>query len=376
MIERFEIQTVTERAIVGAFTLAEPASVKATAHAGGDEAVYESRECESVGRVFLDGLRPETDYTITLSAGQAATAQRPARTLPAPRGPVLAQYAVIADIHLSLARETQRGRLFPESEAIFRQTVADIRKLEPDFVLLPGDITHNGSREETALAREILDHLDCPLLVVPGDHDMDNGKREVYDFFGPGDWAEHRDGFTVIGCDMIDIGTDRSGFCLGRSGVEHILSALESADGPVILLCHRQLVPDDYIKSPTRAIADHELFTDEVLPNLPVGAVAYSGHKNVPARHGAGNLLQVNVPQPVQYPCGFLRVRRFANGLYHDFVPIFSEVLNNASRVMGNAAGTDSCAEAYRRGRGHQVLNFVSDSRTGCVMDSAVASGC
>jgi len=371
MIERFEIQTVTECEIVGAFTLAKAAHVRAAAHADGHEVVYESRECESVGRVFLDGLRADTDYAITLSAGRAAPAKRGARTLPAPRGPVLAQSAVIADTHLSLHHETQHGRLFPESEAILRQTVAEVRRLKPDFVLFPGDITHNGSREEAALAREILDPLDCPLLAVPGDHDMDKGKREIYDAFGPGSWVEHRNGFTIIGCDMIDVGTDRSGFCLGRNGIEHILSALESAEGTVILLCHRQLVPDDYIKSRQRAIADHELFTQEVLPNLPIGTLAYVGHKNVPARHARGNLLQVNVPQPVQYPCGFLRVRRFENGLYHDFVPMFSEVLNDASRVMGTALGADSCAGTYRSGRGHHVLNFVSDPRTGCVRDSA-----
>ena len=280
----------------------------------------------------------------------------------------LAEFAIVADPHLTTCCENDRGRLYAESEAILRRTVAEINRRPTDFVLVPGDLTHLGSADEVALAREILDELQCPVLMVPGDHDMDGGKHDIYDAFGPGQWVERRDGLTIIGCDMIDIGTDRTGFCLGQAGVEHVLTALESADGPILMLCHRQFVPDDYVPDRSRAIGDHERFVQQVLAKLPPGTIAYVGHKNVAARFRQGNLLQLNVPQPVEYPCGTLRVRCFANGFYHSFVPMFSETLNDVSRVACNALGLRTRTESYKRGRGHGIWNFVWDPTTGRVV--------
>lgn len=370
MPERFEIQSVSEDEIVAAFTLVRAELVKAVARSHDHEVVYESRESGRVGRVTLQPLRPNTDYSVSLSVPGEETGVHVVRTLPQPRGAQRAEFAVIADPHLTIGHENKHGRLFMESEAILRQLVADVNRRKIDFVLMPGDVTHNGSAEEMALAGSILEVLECSLFVTPGDHDMDGGKRHIYDTFGPGQWVKRLKGFTVIGCDMVDPGTGRSDFCLGPKGIDHVVSALASAEGIVILLCHRQFNPDDYIRGKASAIADHELFAKRALPKLAGPAIAYVGHKNLPARHRRENLLQLNVPQPVQYPCGFLRVRCFENGLYHNYVPLFSEVLNDASRVTANAFGADSCSESYRRGRGHHVWNFVWDHRSGRVISS------
>ena len=370
MPERFEIQSVSENEIVAAFTLVRPEFVKAVVRSHDHEVACESRECERIGRVTLQSLRPDTDYSVSLSVPGEESCVHVVRTLPKPQGAQLAEFAVIADPHVTVCNENKHGRLFMESEAILRQIVADVNLRKTDFVLLPGDVTHNGSAEEMALAGGILDVLECPLLVTPGDHDMDEGKRHIYDTFGPGQWVKRLNGFTVIGCDMVDPGTGRADFCLGSKGINHVISALESAEGIVILLCHRQLAPDDYIRGKASAMGDHELFAKRALPKLAGPAIAYVGHKNLPARHRRENLLQLNVPQPVQYPCGFLRVRCFENGLYHNYVPLFSEVLNDASRVTANAFGADSCSESYRRGRGHHIWNFVWDPRSGHVTSS------
>ena len=366
MLERFDIQTVTETEIIGAFTLRKAAFVNAVARSTGHEAVYESKECERVGRIFLGGLRSATEYHVTLSVSAEEPAACTVKTLPEPRGTKRAEFAIIADPHVSTRCENRRARLFVESAAILRQTVAEINKRKTDFVLMPGDVTHRGTADELALAREVLDELECPLLVVPGDHDLAGGQHGIYDTFGPGQWVQRPNGFTIIGCDMKETG---GGMGLGREGLDHVLSALTSADRTVILLCHRQLVPDDYVSGESRAIGDHELFAERVLPELPVGTMAYVGHKNVPARCQRGNLLQLNAPQPVEYSCGILRVRCFENGLYHNFVPLFSEVLNDASRAMGNALGVKLHGESYRRGRGHHLWNFVWDPRKGQIVE-------
>lgn len=363
MLIRFEIQTVTENEIVGAFALRQPALARVVAKADGDEKGYESIECERIGRVFIENLQPDTQYTVSFLADDKELNVCTVKTLPAPQGAKLAEFAVVADPHVTTKREMRHGRLFLESGAILRQTVAEINKRDTDFVLIPGDVSNDGVPDEVALAAEILAELKCPLLLVAGDHDMHHGRRHIYDTFGPGQWVEHRNGFTIIGCDLLDMGDgkvkDRMGFWLGQKGVDHILSALESADGTVILLCHRQLVPDDYIVDANRVFGDHQLFEEKVLPKLPTGTIAYVGHKNVAARFQRGNLAQLNCPQTVQYPCGILRVRCYANGMYHSYVPIFSELLNDISRALSNELDNPNWEEGYRRGRGYGVWNFV-----------------
>jgi hypothetical protein len=363
MLERFEIQTVREEAIGGAFALARPAFVRAVARARGHEAAHESRECERIGRVFLEGLHPETRYTVSFFAGDEELAERVVATLPRPVGRKRAEYFIIADPHLTRNRETRRGRLFPESAGILREAIGMIRPCQPDFVVMPGDVTDGGHAEECALAKEVLGELPCPVLMVPGDHDSHEGRRHYRETFGSGRWVAHHAGMTLIGCEGDDLDHDPTGRCLGRAGVEHLLAGIEAAEGPVVLVSHRQFVPDDYIVDDDRAYADHELFVDHVLLRLPAGTIAYIGHKNAPARYQVGNLTQLNCPQPVQYPCGLLRVRCYENGAYHTFEPIFSEVLNDFSRVTGSALGSPLWQESYRRGPGPERWNFVSEGR-------------
>lgn len=159
---------------------------------------------------------------------------------------------------------------------------------------------------------------------------------------------------TVIGCDT----SSRS---LRREGVAHLSTALRGASGrPVLILSHTQLIPDGYIVDADKVAQDHADYVGQVVPLIPAGSVAYIGHKNVPAHHRAGGLLQVNVPQTVQYPCGWLLVRRYANGFYHTFRPIFSEGLNDLSRRASNARGTPKWTESYRRGTSPELWNFVA----------------
>jgi len=365
ILDRFEIQRITESAILGAFTLREPAPVRAVAISSDHCVTYESRERERIGRVFLDNLNPGTEYTLTFSASADELATCSARTLPRPRGKKRAEFAIIADPHVTNYRENRRGRLFMESEAILRHIVAVLNRESVDFVLMPGDITDRGLAEECALARNILDEINCPVFLVGGDHDTQRKRCHFRSQFGSGLWTEKRFGLTLIGCE----GTCRRGdpldYHLGRKGVDHILRAVASAEGPVILISHRQFVPDDYIMDPDRAYADNHRFLEHLLSALPAGTMAYVGHKNVPALYRRGNLTQLNCPQPVQYPCGFLRVRWYENGMYHNFEPIFSEILNDSSRVAGNALGTPLWEENYRRGRGPRLWNFVRDPLTG-----------
>lgn len=46
------------------------------------------------------------------------------------------------------------------------------RQLDPDVVAVSGDLTQRAKREQFAAAAEYLDRFDCPVAVVPGNHDV------------------------------------------------------------------------------------------------------------------------------------------------------------------------------------------------------------
>lgn len=84
-----------------------------------------------------------------------------------------------------------------------RRTVADLNRQKGiDFVILSGDVTEFGSDEELKLAKQILDSLNLPLYVIPGNHDSNwsesgaNSFRKV--FGGETFFFEHK-GYQFIG---------------------------------------------------------------------------------------------------------------------------------------------------------------------------------
>jgi 3',5'-cyclic AMP phosphodiesterase CpdA len=70
----------------------------------------------------------------------------------------------ISDLHIGL-------RTHPESEAHTRQAIALINQLKPDLVLVTGDMSENYPEAREG-ARRLLQGLQVPYKVVPGNHDV------------------------------------------------------------------------------------------------------------------------------------------------------------------------------------------------------------
>jgi len=83
-----------------------------------------------------------------------------------------------------------------DTNALAERAVNRINTLDPapDFVVVTGDLTHNGGDDETRHARAILDALKPPYLALPGGHDDLSVFNSVFgDAFSNSDaWA--RDG--------------------------------------------------------------------------------------------------------------------------------------------------------------------------------------
>jgi len=91
------------------------------------------------------------------------------------------------------------------------RSVALVNRLKPDFVFFAGDITSRGSEGEYTRMKELVDRIEAPLHVVPGNHDtivpastseeamsteeLRRGKLELYRrHFGSEVWSfEHGD---------------------------------------------------------------------------------------------------------------------------------------------------------------------------------------
>jgi 3',5'-cyclic AMP phosphodiesterase CpdA len=68
----------------------------------------------------------------------------------------------VSDLHAGTQEE-------PEVEGDLRTLVSESA---PELVVVSGDLTHRNTAEQHARARELLQSLQTPLLVIPGNHDI------------------------------------------------------------------------------------------------------------------------------------------------------------------------------------------------------------
>ena len=112
---------------------------------------------------------------------------------PLPRFPQ-SRFIVLSDPHiyestLGITGESFEARLqrtpllLAESVEIFQELIGEIRREEPDFVLVCGDLTKDGERvshERLALLLKEIEEVGVAVYVVPGNHDIDNPHAERY----------------------------------------------------------------------------------------------------------------------------------------------------------------------------------------------------
>ncbi|WP_016777942.1 outer membrane protein assembly factor BamB family protein [Anaerophaga thermohalophila] len=70
--------------------------------------------------------------------------------------------AQLTDIHVSPGSEAEKN---------LDLVVDDINALQPDFVVVTGDLTNTGSNAELLAAKKVLDKLTVPYYTIPGNHE-------------------------------------------------------------------------------------------------------------------------------------------------------------------------------------------------------------
>lgn len=196
---------------------------------------------DGVTALTFDGLAPDTDYTLH---GQAV------HTLVRPPGELLCRFATVNDVHFG---EVECGRIDdsplgpilraepgadPYPETMNRGAIEEIAAIEPAAVVVKGDLTDLGTREEYAQFLRAYGVFGKRMFHVRGNHDAYAG-----DDYAHGDQVIDLPGVRVVLIDTAIAFTDN-----GRITAEQLDwldTAAADAGGPVLVMGHHQAwMPD------------------------------------------------------------------------------------------------------------------------------------
>ncbi|MCO5177965.1 MAG: metallophosphoesterase [Thermomicrobiales bacterium] len=174
------------------------------------------------------------------------------------------RFAVVTDLHLGSTREGSWHNRFlsdhPEETAA--AAVAAINADAPDFTLILGDLADTASDAQLHLARETLDQLTMPWIVLRGNHDVtSDGDREPFNrIFGdraptglvPQVMLPRPDGVAVAALDA-EWGQENGRWWVNAFAeqVDAVRAGVDAA-GPALLivLCHFPFVrQSEYIRT-------------------------------------------------------------------------------------------------------------------------------
>ncbi len=175
---------------------------------------------------------------------------------------------------------------------LLARAITEVNDLEPDVVVVSGDLTTFGFKEEYALAKEFLDGLECEsVVVIPGNHDSRNvGYVHFEELFGERNSTLRKNGVTIVAVDSTEPDLDHGQIGRGRYGwIE------EQFAGPCdfrVFVLHHHLLPIPGTGRERNIVHDAG-DTLECLQRAGVHLVL-SGHKHVPYAWRLENLFVVN----------------------------------------------------------------------------------
>jgi 3',5'-cyclic-AMP phosphodiesterase len=199
----------------------------------------------------VTGLEPATDYDLEVDGATPGTYLPPSfRTLERPAGRPVAVIATANDVHFG---EVECGHLGPPHEDIgpifssapgdppypetmSRAVVQEMRALDPDAVVVKGDLTRVGAEDEYAAFLATYGALGERMRHVRGNHDaMTDPTMAIED----APYAIELDGVTLAVLDTVIPGTD--GGRLSSDQVRWLDDLAAESSGPVLVFGHHYL---------------------------------------------------------------------------------------------------------------------------------------
>lgn len=194
--------------------------------------------------------------------------------------------AHISDLHISD---------YDFNEKVFLKAVDEINSLEPDMIILTGDITENGYYKEFVQATKYLAKFNYPLFAVPGNHDSRNLGYETFEeLIGERSWKLTKDDdFVVIGVDSSS--PDINSGNIGRPQqiwMDHQLDECAINNKFIVVALHHHVIPIPETGRERNVLSD----AGDILKSLVDHEVdiVMCGHKHVPNIWQMNNTLFVN----------------------------------------------------------------------------------
>src|SRR5436309_4251078 len=172
------------------------------------------------------------------------------------------------------------------------RAITGVNDVEPDIVVISGDLTTFGFKAEYALAKEFVDRLDCEaVVVIPGNHDSRNvGYVHFEELFGDRNSVMRVGGVTVVAVDSTEPDLDHGQ--IGRGRYACIEESFAAPADLRVFVCHHHLLPVPGTGRERNIIYDAG-DTIECLQRSGVNLVL-SGHKHVPYAWRLEDLFIVN----------------------------------------------------------------------------------
>ena len=242
--------------------------------------------------------------------------------------------AHISDLHISAA---------DFDEETFMRAVTEINELNPDMIVLTGDITNNGYYKEFQQATRYLEMFEPPLFAVPGNHDSRNlGYQSFEELIGERSWKLTIDNdFTVIGLDSSS--PDESRGHIGNPQhlwLEHQLDECVVNENFSVVVLHHHVISIPQTGRERNVLSD----AGDILKTLTTHEVdlVLSGHKHVP------NIWKIN--ETIVVNAGSLCSNKLRGKIPNSY-NVYNITDDEIEIYLNNVGGEKFLLEKYPRNR-------------------------
>jgi 3',5'-cyclic-AMP phosphodiesterase len=175
---------------------------------------------------------------------------------------------------------------------LLERAIAEVNELAPDVVVVSGDLTSHGFKDEYGLAKRYLDGIECEaMVVIPGNHDSRNvGYVHFEELFGERNSVLRRDGVTVVAVDSTEPDLDNGQ--IGRGRYRWIEEQFAEPSDLRVFVLHHHLLPVPGTGRERNVVHD----AGDALETLQHAGVdlVLCGHKHVPYAWRLEDLFIVN----------------------------------------------------------------------------------
>lgn len=163
---------------------------------------------------------------------------------------------------------------------MLERVILELNELQPDVVVVSGDITESGFKSEYVAASGFLSQLQCPrVLVMPGNHDSRNvGYVHFEDAFGSLDSRLEFGPFSILCLDSSEPDLDEGH--IGREKYSLLSETFKNQDKIRIVAFHHHLLPIPGTGRERNVLVDAGDFLKVLIEN---GVhLVLLGHRHVP----------------------------------------------------------------------------------------------